>query len=175
MSDIDSENLKANLALALVGGTRAADWAKANGVSERTVCRWSRSPEVREQVDAIRREFVDRAINRYCEKATAAADQVIKLAEEANSESVRLHASRAILSGLMAVSNYSSIERRMSEVERRLKDRSQRPAADPRFQPTSPVGPETAAAPPETLRPSNRTPCIQGLWHGDRNRYPSTA
>src|SRR5262249_21699228 len=85
----------ANLALAMAGGSTVKAWADAHGVADRTARTWSNSQEVRDQVEAIRREIVHCTIGRLCNHATAAADEIARLASEATSEAVRLGAARA--------------------------------------------------------------------------------
>jgi hypothetical protein len=119
----NNQNQKSNLALAMAGGSTVSAWAEANAVPERTAYTWSRSPEVLDQVQAIRRLAVDRAVGRLSENAIAAADAIARLAREAQSESVQLQAARAVLADLMTVSNYAALEQRLAEVERRIRAR----------------------------------------------------
>ncbi len=124
MSRINNQNRKGDLAMAMVAGTPVKDWARTHGIPERTAYRWVRSPEVVDQVEAIRRENLGRAVNELSRQATAAAEQIARLAREASSESVRLQAARAVLSELMAVSGFAALELRMAEIERRLHEGS---------------------------------------------------
>jgi hypothetical protein len=120
MSKRNNENHKANLALAMAAGTAVPDWARANDVPSRTAYTWSRSPEVLDQVKLIRSQVLDRTAGRLSDNATAAADKIAKLAQEAASESVQLQAARAVLAELVTVSNYVALERRLDELERRV-------------------------------------------------------
>jgi hypothetical protein len=122
MSKRNNQNRKAGLALAMAAGHTVPDWARDNQVASRTAYTWSRSPEVTDAVDRIRRDVLDRAIGRLSDHATAAADRIAKLACEASSESVQLAACRAVLAELMAISNYAAIEKRLALVERQLRD-----------------------------------------------------
>jgi hypothetical protein len=54
---------------------------------------------------------------------TKAADRISSLAQEANSESVQLRASRAILADMIAVSKFSDLEYRVTEVEELVLER----------------------------------------------------
>src|SRR5262249_21978982 len=89
------------------------------GVADRTARTWSKSPEVLNQVEAIRREVLDRTVGRLSDNATVAVDEIVRLVKDAASEAVRLQAARAVLAELMAVSNYAALEGRMAEAERR--------------------------------------------------------
>jgi hypothetical protein len=120
MSKRINDHLKANLALAMAGGSTVKAWADANGVADRTARTWSNSPEVRDQVEAIRREIVHCTIGRLCNHATAAADEIARLVTGASTDAVRLQAARAVLAELMAVSSYATLEGRLAEVEGRI-------------------------------------------------------
>jgi len=125
MSKRNNQNQKSGLALAMAAGETVAAWARENQVPVRTARTWSNSPEVRKLVRRIRRRVIDRAVGRLSKNATAAADEIVRLAKKAASEAVRLNAARAVLAELMAVSNYATLEGRLAEVERRIRDSSQ--------------------------------------------------
>ena len=122
MSKINNRDRKAALALAMATGSTVKAWADANGVPHRTAYSWASSPEVTHQVEAIRRQFIDQAVGRLCEHANAAADKIALLADKAESETVQLQAARAVLTDLMAISNYAALSGRMAQIERRLAD-----------------------------------------------------
>jgi hypothetical protein len=138
MAKINNKNRKADLAMALASGGTVTAWAAANpAVKKRTAYSWSRSREVLDQVEAIRRAALEQAIGRLSTNATDSAEEIARLAKEAASESVRLQAARAVLAELMTVSNYAALERRLAEIERRLQDRSPFPAPGSEQDPTS--------------------------------------
>ena len=120
MSKRNNQDQKADLALAMATGHAVIVWARDHNVPERTAYTWSRSPEVLHQVEAIRREAIDRAIGRLSDRATAAAERIGHLATEAASEAVQLQAARAVLADLMGMSDYATIENRLADVERRI-------------------------------------------------------
>jgi hypothetical protein len=122
MSKRNNRIQKANLALAMAGGSPVNAWADANGVAPRTARTWSKSPEVLEQVEAIRREVLHCTIGRLSDNATVAVDEIVRLVKGAASEAVRLQAARAVLAELMVVSSYAALEGRMAAVERRIAD-----------------------------------------------------
>jgi hypothetical protein len=62
MPKIDNEVRKDQLVLYLARGGVAA-WAGAHDIPERTACTWSRSPEVRDRTEAIRRAMVAEAVH----------------------------------------------------------------------------------------------------------------
>ena len=116
---------KINLALAIAGGDSIAAWAQQNGVSERTAFYWAKDPKVRREVEACRRRVVNQAIGRLTGMTTKAVDGITNLAQEADSESVKLRAWRAILADMMSVSKFSVLEYRMTEIEEELNKRAQ--------------------------------------------------
>lgn len=122
MSKINNQDRKAALALAMATGATVKDWADANAVPHRTAYSWAKSPEVLHQVADIRRQIVDQAVGKLCQYANAAADRIALLADQAESESVQLQAARAVLTDLMAISNYAALNGRMAELERRVVD-----------------------------------------------------
>ena len=64
---------------------------------------------------------LNQAIGRMVRQATKAVDGIQQLAVEADSESVRLSAWRAILADQMAMAKFSTLEQRLLEVEEMVK------------------------------------------------------
>jgi hypothetical protein len=139
MSKINNQSRKSSLALALAGGGTVTAWARENQIPERTAYTWSRSPEVLEQVEMIRREAIDRAIGRLSDSATVAAAEIARLVKEGETDTVKLQAARAVLADLMSVSNYAALEKRLVEVERRMREGSQSPVAGSQPDPAAPT------------------------------------
>jgi transposase len=110
-------SLQSELAAALAAGKSCAEWASANGVSERTAQRWASDPEVRAEVEAYRRGNLDEAVGRMSRRTAWATDQIAELAEKARSESVRLAALRSMLSDMMAVADFAGLEQRIAKLE----------------------------------------------------------
>jgi hypothetical protein len=113
-----SRSRKTDLALAIASGTSVTAWARGNHVPRRTAYRWSGEPKVPAAVESYRRRAVDRAIGRMARRVTRATDGIAKLAKGAESESVKLTALRAILSDMMAVSQFAGLEQRITENEK---------------------------------------------------------
>ena len=111
---------KTKLAIAIAQGKTVDAWARQNGVPRSTAFRWAVEADVRKTVLAWRRQSLERAIGRMARRATKAADGITKLAEYAESESVRLSAWRAILSDQISVAKFSNLEHRMVEIEEEL-------------------------------------------------------
>jgi hypothetical protein len=118
-------SLQSKLAAALAEGKSCAEWASANGVAERTVQRWAAEPEVRAEVESIRRAALDQAVGRMSDRVAWATVQIATLAEHAKSESVRLAALRSILADLMAVSDFAGLEQRIAKLEEQDRVRHQ--------------------------------------------------
>jgi transposase len=117
MSKEERTSLQSELAAALAAGKSCAEWASANGVSERTAQRWASDSEVRAEVDAYRRGNLDEAVGRMSRRVAWATDQIAELAEKARSESVRLAALRSMLSDMMAVADFAGLEERIAKLE----------------------------------------------------------
>jgi hypothetical protein len=115
---------KTSLALAIARGQSIAAWAKKNEVPRSTAFRWASEPEVRREAEATRRRALGQAIGRLSNFAMRAADRIITLAKEADSESVQLRASRAVLADQMAVAKFSDLEYRMTEIEEQVAKRA---------------------------------------------------
>ncbi len=121
MSKRNNETQKASLAVSLAAGVPAGVWAKERGIPARTAYRWARLPEVRALVDRYRARVIDRAIGQLTQHVIKAVEEIGRLSKEAESESVRLQASRAVIVELLAITDYARIERRLAVVERRLR------------------------------------------------------
>jgi transposase len=74
-------SLQGELAAALVAGKSCSEWARANGVSERTAQRWASDADGRAEIEAYRRGNLDQAVSRKSLRAVWATDEIAKLAE----------------------------------------------------------------------------------------------
>jgi hypothetical protein len=64
MTEESANSQKMQLATAIAEGTSVAQWASSNDVPERTAYRWAAEPEVRSEIESIRRRatlFVNRS------------------------------------------------------------------------------------------------------------------
>ena len=113
-----------NLAVAVAHGEPIKSWAEANNTSLHTAHRWASQPEFKRAVSGIRRRCADLAAGRLAGYANKAAQVMTNLAVNANSESVKLAAFRAIFSDMMAVSEFADLEDRMTEIEEQLRERT---------------------------------------------------
>jgi hypothetical protein len=117
MTGESANSQKMLLATAIAEGTAVAKWASSNEVSERTAYRWAAEPEVRAEVESMRRRALDEAIGRLAKRATWAVDGIVDLGDNAASESVHLSALRAVMSDFIKVSNFAGLEVRVSALE----------------------------------------------------------
>ena len=78
---------------------------------------------VRKAVESCRRRTMDQAIGRMTKHSSWAADAIAAIAKDAESDSVRLRALRALFSDTIAVSTYTGLESRMAEIEEQLLER----------------------------------------------------
>ena len=101
MTGESANSQKMLLAAAIAEGTAVAKWASSNEVPERTAYRWAAEPEVRSEIESIRRRALDEAIGRLAKRATWAVDGIVDARRErrfrispavgASSRDVRLH------------------------------------------------------------------------------------
>jgi hypothetical protein len=124
MTGESTNSQKMLLAAAIAEGTAVAEWASRTGVPERTAYHWAAQPEVRAEVESIRRRALDEAIGRMARRATWAVDGIVKLGDNAASESVRLSALRAVMSDFIAVSNFAGLEVRVAALEEQSHERT---------------------------------------------------
>lgn len=116
--------LRVQFVAAIADGTPVEEWASKNGVPRRTAFRWAREPKLRGLIERHRRQILDAAVGRMTRGVPAAASGILDLATGASSESVRLAASRAVMSDMMAVSKFGAIEDRVTKIEEKLHARA---------------------------------------------------
>jgi hypothetical protein len=121
MQEVPMQNKKSELARVIARGGSIDAWAKKNEVARRTAFYWAKEPKVREEVEEWRRQSFDQALGRMNSRARKAADGLFKLAKFGESESVQLRAWRAVLADQMAIARFSSLDRRMLELEEVVK------------------------------------------------------
>src|SRR5436190_1008680 len=97
---MNGEELKTantELAIALAQGVSVTAWARARSMARSTVYRWASDPEVRSEIEAHRRQAVDRAIGIMINLYAWAADGIVNLAKTSDWDSVRLKAYQSIM------------------------------------------------------------------------------
>jgi hypothetical protein len=131
MSEERRQVRKAGLAFALAQGSSLAAWRRGHNVPPRTAYRWSSDPKVTAAVHRIRRAFLEQAAGMLGKNATAAASGMIKLGQDAKSETVKLRAFRALFSDVITLTEFAVLEGRVAEVEEQIRERDRKHAARP--------------------------------------------
>ncbi len=106
MSEESPPDRKIQLAVAVAQGVSLKKWAEANNVPKSTAYRWAEEPEVKACAADIRRRALDRAVGQLSRHVNRAAVGIVKLADSARSESVKLSALRAIYAEMIATSRF---------------------------------------------------------------------
>jgi len=118
-----NQNQRDQFAVAMALGQKVSVWAKKNGVPRRTCYDWTKTPEYKATVREVRRRALDRAVGQFVRNLTKAVGRIALLATEAESESVQLQASRAVLRESIKVREHVDLEEQMLDIERRLDER----------------------------------------------------
>jgi hypothetical protein len=116
MAAIDRKN--AALVAALAGGATVAEAARQAGLSESSVYRRRREPDFRREVAAARTELLTLAVGRLADAATAAV-ATLRALLDAEADSVRLGAARAILDAGMKGAELVDLAERVATLEER--------------------------------------------------------
>jgi len=122
MTPIDTENAATGdaLVLSLAVGKTYDEAAASAGVSKSTVNRRMRDAEFRIQVRNARAAIFERTAGLLAGGAAGAAEYLTDLAANAQAETVRLGACRAILDSAMRIREALEVEERLSVLEQRL-------------------------------------------------------
>ncbi len=115
------EPKKLGLAAAIAQGISIRSWASKNDVPKTTACRWALEPQVKIEAQKIRRRMLDRIAGAMTKRGAFALSGIIRLANEAQSESVQLNAFKTILTDAMRIARYADLETRMAEFEEKLR------------------------------------------------------
>ena len=95
--------------------------AAAAGISPATAYRWMQDPVVVQRLAEARRDGMTRCMARLQENATRAADNLDELQRTAESEAVRLAASRANLEFAFRSTEIIDVLERLAAVEQKVK------------------------------------------------------
>jgi hypothetical protein len=117
------QKTKIPLALTIAQGRSVALWARDNLVPRSTAYRWAGQPDLQAAAESRRQRAVNCALARLAKRAYREAQEVVALAECAESESVRLCTLRAVVSGAMPTSKLAPLKRRMSAIKQELQER----------------------------------------------------
>ena len=109
---------------ALVGGRSVTEAAKLAGVSHRTAYRYLDDPDVREALATFRRAALEGLADRLRTLGQLAAQTLEEAMRDPDAAwSPRIRAAEATLTHLLRLAEYSDLEARISELERRLDGR----------------------------------------------------
>jgi phosphopantetheinyl transferase (holo-ACP synthase) len=117
MSEEQRQNRKSQLARAMAKGQSVGEWSRQSGVAERTAYRWAKEAKFKAVVNSHRRRALDQSVGRLTDKLASAADAIVNLSETARSESVRLSAIKAMFASVVAMSKFTGLEDRITELE----------------------------------------------------------
>ena len=118
------QSQKSQLAVAIAQGTSVAKWARATRCPNGRPTGGPTSPKVRAEVESI---AAAPSIGRSAGWPSVPPGPSMgssTLGENAESESVKLSALRAVLSDMMAVSKFAGLEDRVTEIEEQLHART---------------------------------------------------
>lgn len=116
--------------LALAGGMTVAASAERAGMSEATAYRRLADPDVQRQLDQVRLNAVERAMDRLAAFASGAADVLAAIAgDKTAAAAVRVSAASSILRHVLNVRDAVAVESRLGDIEAVLAAR-ERAAAD---------------------------------------------
>src|SRR5215831_413050 len=94
--------------------------AAAAGISAATAYRWLQDPLIIERLAAARRDSMARCMERIQANATRAADNLDELQRTAESEAVRLGASRATLEFAFKSTELTDVIERLATIEQKV-------------------------------------------------------
>jgi hypothetical protein len=115
---------KGRLTRAIKRGESVTEWARKNGVPERTALAWARDYKLRETVESVRKEALDQLIDLMASHAKARAEGIpLPGAKRCDPDAFRLMARRAVLAGEMCLERYFLFEHRIKEIEKQIEAR----------------------------------------------------
>ena len=118
MTTVLSEYLQKSLATGIACGRSVRLWARRHGVDFATAYDLSIQQEIRDLVFVARLRVADRLIGKLARAGLLAIDQLVKLCTKSASDSVRLSASRVILTEWRKISEFYDLNARLIEVEK---------------------------------------------------------
>ncbi len=85
---------------------------------------------MRRVIERYRQGWIDRTVGRLSKSSTWAAEEVIKIAKDGQSENARLRALQAIFTNMISVSKHSALITRVGEMEEKLDEIDRRVARE---------------------------------------------
>jgi hypothetical protein len=117
MSTMQSDNEKESLALSIACGRTVQSWAKRHAVEFTEAYEISIQNEFRPRVETARLRVADRMVGKLTSGANIAIAQLVRLCTKSASDSIRLSASRAILTHWLKVSQHFYVKVKIKALE----------------------------------------------------------
>jgi hypothetical protein len=115
---------KGRLTRAIKRGESVTEWARKNGVPERTALWWARDYKLRESVESVRKAALDQFIDHMASDAKAVALGIpVPGGKRCDPDYFRILAKRAVLRGEMSVERYYLFEHHIKEIEKKIEAR----------------------------------------------------
>jgi|688.fasta_scaffold1924810_1 hypothetical protein len=105
------------LAMLVASGRTVASSADELGVSRRTAYRNTQKPAFQRRVSEIRQEFTAGCVGKLTTAASRAADTLTELLDSDYDASIRLQASKAILTALGPMTELAELRERVARLE----------------------------------------------------------
>lgn len=112
----DIPNPRDSLALWLAEGKTLASWAADHDIPDRTARDWAKKPEFKAKVSQIRDEFVDSVVGEMKSDLKKARAKISSLIENADTDSVKLAAARAMIADMIALANHADQAKQLAEL-----------------------------------------------------------
>jgi hypothetical protein len=108
------------LILELLSGSSTTEAASRAGISRSTLWRKTKDPEFAQRLDEARAEQFRKATDQLRAHATTAITTLLELCQDAESETVRLGAARAVLDHTARMHEVHTLGTRLSALEERI-------------------------------------------------------
>jgi transposase-like protein len=109
------------LAIHVASGGSVASFARDHGIHVRTAYAWTKDAGFDAKVIAARAAVLDKLVGRLAKLGSRAVQQIGILSTKADSENVRLAASRAVLSDLIGLGTYAVSSKQFDELQAQVK------------------------------------------------------
>jgi HEAT repeat protein len=100
----------------LAKGASHGEAARGAGVDKRTIQRWLKEPEFRDDIETFRAGMLSSSAGQLCQASNDAVQTLQKLLKD-ESASIKLGAARAILDSVIRIRELCVIEGRLTELE----------------------------------------------------------
>lgn len=107
------------IAVLVAGGNSIKAASETAGCSLQTAYNLSATPEFRQRVSEIRTQMTTEAVGKLTLAATQAVDTLMELLTSEHEATIRLNASKAILTHLGPLSEHGELRQRISDIESR--------------------------------------------------------